>query len=137
MESMELIYIAIAAIAIGIACFVYLYCFRGNKEIPEEPVDAEDPSKPVSGVPVTSETLDQKYARAHNMWICMYCETMNLYPKGVSPKADRFEPVRSIPETSPSELRGDLLNKASSNRRKSADTSDSLVCIACGKRQKR
>lgn len=135
MESMELIYIAIAAIAIGIACFVYLYCFRGNKRIPEEPVAAEDSSEPVLGNPVASETIDQKYARTHNMWICMYCETINLYPEGAGSKVNRFEPARSIPEISPSGLRGDLLNKTSLNRRRSADASNGFVCIACGKRQ--
>lgn len=134
MESMELIYIAIAAIAIGIACFVYLYCFRGNKRIPEESAAIEDSSESVPGVSVASETIDQKYARTHNMWICMYCETINLYPEEADFKENRFEPARSIPETS-SGLRGDLLNKTSLNRRRSADASNGFVCIACGKRQ--
>lgn len=145
---MEGLYIAIAIIASGIGLFVYIRYFKENRDpeledpspvppIPAPPVSAPPvPVPDVSASPIPEyASLDQKYADEHGMWICTYCETMNNYPAGITPKRKKAEPAKVIDPDRSSGLRGDLMRKANANRDSIAGEVCVLTCIACGKRQ--
>ena len=99
----------------------------------EEP-ELEEKSRPAKKS-TDHRTVDEIYAEANGMWICAYCETMNKYPfDWVSRKKPVSEPTVT-PASAATGLRGDLLNRTKKNAVHSADTSNRLSCIACGKQQ--
>lgn len=138
---MEVIYVGIAVIAAGIGFFVYSRYFKNSGDMPEISEDTvpilkpESQAESVPDIAVDRVTIDQKYADARGMWICMYCETLNAYPPGRTVRRKTAEEPLVVPIEGKSGLRGDLLKKASTNRNHPADESDVLMCIACGKRQ--
>ena len=138
---MEVVYIAIAVIAAGIGFFVYNRYFKESKDTPKISEGTAPTPKPealsehVPNIAIDTVSIDQKYADAHGMWICMYCETMNKYPSGMTARRKVIEEPKTVPIEGKSGLRGDLLNKANASRGGSVGESDVLICIACGKHQ--
>ncbi len=99
-----------------------------------EPETARDPV-PEPETVTEPETEDEKYADAHNMWVCAYCETLNPRLPG-----DRKEPKPVIMppvgrEPAPSALRGDLLRKKALSTTTESFSGAQPECIACGRRR--
>lgn len=72
-----------------------------------------------------TETVDAKFARYNNMWVCAYCETLNRCLPGDSVTM----PSKKAPVAPQPMLRGNLLKK-----RIAEQANKGLPeCIACGK----
>lgn len=149
---MDIVYIAIAIIAVVIGVVVYSRNFKDSERVRDTGTGAS--TKPDSGTTTgtdlatdktTDKTtavtkpvidrmpVDQKYAQAHGMWVCKYCETINKCPPGMTARKISVEGPKPASGEEKSRLRGDLLNKTAADCTKSAGTSDEPVCIACGK----
>lgn len=135
---MDVVYIIIAVIAAGTGLFFLVRYLKANDEIPEEPADPPISSTPPSTPEPVEDNIpvDQRYADAHRMWICKYCETINVYPAGMERENATTSPKEAFPVGGKSGLRGDLLNKVKGSRSNNhSGTPGSLRCTACGKLQ--
>lgn len=70
MEVLVLIFAVVALLCGAYAMFRYRHALQS--ELADETLPA-----PKTVIVVDEEPLDQKYAKAKDMWLCRYCETLN------------------------------------------------------------
>lgn len=85
---------------------------------------------------VDAESIDKKYARYNNMWVCAYCETLNRCLPGDDLVKEAVASVEA-PVVSHSKLSGNLLKKRAMEEVSKAGKKGAPECIACGKPRNR